>query len=404
MEYENLTPFDSLAYSAYNVHDEEHHVVATRAVYRLARAADGPRTHACELCLDDPSLGALRTEDVYEGAMNRSSVREESDIAPYKPRCDVLLRATAHAPKGEPAARWSTRMRVTDASRGVVIDKTLEVCGPRWFERSGAGWAVTDPEPARVVPMRWEYAFGGECLVPHPEAREGAEGGPSPLLNEVCFTNPVGRGWFESRYENCVRDAGREPESRVPAPQVARPGQWVDAPFVAEHPPHGVEARRMGELAEEYGARPEGYGPVGRAWTPRLQKAGTFDEFWLNQRHPFLPEDFSFAYWNAAPDDQQIEHPAPGLAFELWNLADPARAVDGCVSFALPPHRSFVMASLGGLPTPVPASLDTVHVDLEAMTVACVWRVLLPRALRIATMEGRFEVDPDAPLLKLDEL
>lgn len=410
MEFKNLTPFQALAYSAFNVHDEEHHVVALRAVYKLesgegARGLGGvPLTHRCEFLLDDPAAAKLRTRDVYEGEVHASSVREESDIAPFKPRCDVLVRATAHAPNGVPTARWQSRVRVTDAAQGVVVDKTLDVCGPRWFESAGGAWSLTDAEPALRVPMRWEHAFGGACKVPHPDAVDGAENNPTELLNEVCFTNPVGCGWIESRYFSALREAGRSEPTRLPAPQITRPGETLSAPYVAEHPPHAVEAPRMAELAAEYSLRPAGIGPVGRAWTPRLQKAGSFDEFWLEKRHPFLPEDFSFAYWNAAPEDQQIAFPAPGLQIELWNLADAARTVDGYLSFALPPHRAFVMAYVGGLPVPVPASLDTVHVDVESMTVACVWRVLVSRALRIATMEARFEVDPAAPLLKLEEV
>jgi hypothetical protein len=45
--------------------------------------------------------------------------------------------------------------------------------------------------------------------------------------------------------------------------------------------------------------------------------------------------------------------------------------------------------------------IDTVTVDAEAMTVSCVWRVLISRALGVTKLEARFEVDPTAPLLKL---
>jgi hypothetical protein len=91
-----------------------------------------------------------------------------------------------------------------------------------------------------------------------------------------------------------------------------------------------------------------------------------------------------------------------GLRVELTNLAAPDVARDGVVSFALPPHRAFAMAWLGGLPVPMPAVIDTLTVDAEAMTVTCVWRVLIARALGVGRLEARFEVDPAAPLLKLE--
>ncbi|WP_437879010.1 DUF2169 family type VI secretion system accessory protein [Sorangium sp. So ce513] len=413
MECQNLTPFDALAYSALDAHDEEHHVVALKAAYRLVPGGGGEATHRCELAPDD-GAGRLLLRDEFEGEMNASSVRAESDIAPFKPRCDVLVRATAWAPAGEPAERWTARLRVTapdaehpagghpaggagarELPRRTLVDKTLEVCGPRWFERSGDGWQLTRPEPAASVPVRWERAFGGRSLV-------GAGPGKAPLLDEVCFTNPVGCGWMEARYLDALRDAGAQVPERLAAPQIERPDGRVTCLAVASHPPHAVEAPQMAEIAAGYPFAPAGLGCVGRAWTPRLQRAGTYDDAWVAGRHPFLPDDFSFAYWNAAPDDQQIAHPGPGLRVELWNLACPDVACDGRVAFELPPHRAFVMAWIAGLPVPVPAALDTLSVDAESMVVTCVWRALVARALGVQRMEARFEVDPRAPLLKME--
>ncbi|XXT24036.1 DUF2169 domain-containing protein [Sorangium sp. So ce429] len=427
MDCRNLTPFDALAYSALDASDEEHHVFVLKAAYRLATAGDdgGATTHRCELLPGDDA-GKLHLRDVFEGEPNASSVRAESDLAPFKPRCDVLVRATAWAPGGQPAERWTARLRVTapdepppggdagprvaapdgwppgdDAgapapARRALVDKAVEVCGPRWFERAAEGFRLTQPEPAASVPVRWEHAFGGRSFVPAPEPGRG------PLLDEVCFTNPVGRGWMESRYLGALSDAGAPAPDRVPAPQIERPDGRVTRLVVASHPPHAVEAPAMAELAEGYGVRPAGLGCVGRAWTPRLQRAGTYNDAWVQGRHPFLPDDFSFAYWNAAPDDQQIPHPGPGLRVELWNLARPELARDGRVAFELPPHRAFALAWIAGLPVPVPAALDTLTVDAEAMVVTCVWRALVARAIGVERMEARFELDPRAPLLKLE--
>ena len=56
MEFRNLTPFQALAYGAYDVHDREHHVVAMRVAYALAATGerspglgDASVTHRCEL-------------------------------------------------------------------------------------------------------------------------------------------------------------------------------------------------------------------------------------------------------------------------------------------------------------------------------------------------------------------
>ncbi len=79
----------------------------------------------------------------------------------------------------------------------------------------------------------------------------------------------------------------------------------------------------MAVIAQGYGQRPAGFGILGRAWPPRLQKAGTYDQRWLDQRWPLLPKDFGFAYWNGAPEDQQIDSP------------------HGFVRAPLPGHRAF---------------------------------------------------------------
>ncbi len=406
MEFHNLTPFDALSYSAVNAHDEEHHVVAIKVAWRLTPKGGGGVTHGCEFLLDDDAA-KLALADVFDGALNASSVRAESDIAPFKPRCDVLVRATAWAPGGRPATRWPVRLRVTapdtppagsddDAPRGVLIDKALEVCGPRWFERALTGWTLTASGPTDRVPVRWERAFGGRSTVADP--RDPSK----PLLDEVCFTNPLGRGWIEARHEEALRRSCVAMPERIDAPQVERPDARVTGVVIAQHPPHAVEAPQMAELSRDYAFKPAGLGCVGRAWTPRLQRAGTYDDAWLRDRHPFLPDDFSFSYWNAAPDDQQIAHPGLGLRVELMNLCESVRDDGGLMSFELPQHRAFVMAWMAGLPVPVPAVIDTLTVDAEAMVVTCVWRALLSRALGVTKLEARYETDPRAPLLKLE--
>jgi hypothetical protein len=60
------------------------------------------------------------------------------------------------------------------------------------------------------------------------------------------------------------------------------------------------------------------------------------------------------------------------------------------------------MLWMRGLPVPLSAVIDTIDVDAEAMMTTCVWRALAPRTLAVSRIEARFEVDPNAPLLKLE--
>ena len=55
------------------------------------------------------------------------------------------------------------------------------------------------------------------------------------------------------------------------------------------------------------GYRPMGFGRPRADWTPRLTYAGTYDQTWIDDVFPFLPADFDVRYYQAAPEDQQID-------------------------------------------------------------------------------------------------
>jgi hypothetical protein len=52
-------------------------------------------------------------------------------------------------------------------------------------------------------------------------------------------------------------------------------------------------------------AQPAGLGPVASFWSPRAERAGTYDEKWEESRQPLLPVDFDDRHHQCAPDDQQ---------------------------------------------------------------------------------------------------
>uniref|UniRef100_UPI0012F9FC18 DUF2169 domain-containing protein n=1 Tax=Chitinibacter sp. GC72 TaxID=1526917 RepID=UPI0012F9FC18 len=109
MEFRNLTPFPALCFSALDVAETEHKVIVMKVAYRLR-----PLAHAgfyqAEVIDDEPP--ELTFEDTFWGEMNQSSESTESDLAPYKPKCDVLLHGSAHAPGGKPAQRVGVRLRI----------------------------------------------------------------------------------------------------------------------------------------------------------------------------------------------------------------------------------------------------------------------------------------------------
>ncbi|MBU9348410.1 DUF2169 domain-containing protein [Burkholderia multivorans] len=414
MDFRNLTPLHAMAFNAVDVPGNEIHVVALKAAYRLepaqSRDAEGD-THRCVLLSGDNAV-PLAMADEYEGETGKSSVKWESDLAPFKPKCDVLVRATAYAPHGTPAQSWPTRLRVFDG-RDMVVDKGLRVTGLRSFTKGWRGWKLGDPQPTTAVPIRWELAYGGSSSVTLiPNAKDASA---QLELNEVCFTNPLGRGWVEKRFLERAshKSVVASPCSalpvqpwpkitEIPAPQI----ELWDAPTarldVVAHPMSSLDAKQMKEVAAAYGTTPAGLGIVGRAWTPRLQLAGTYDETWRTTRWPHHPLDHDFRYWNAAPADQQIAWPAPGLAFELANLASPEHTRAGFLRARLPGHRALVALRFSsGAIVPLPMKLDTLLIDTEEMLVSVTWRAVFPLQPAVRVCEARFEVDRHAPLLRI---
>lgn len=409
MEFKNLTPFAAKAFRTLDIQGGAHRSVVIKVGYRMMI---DPRSGACALRVLDgsPESGRplpLCLSDEHYGEPGASSVRLESDLAPFKPRCDVILLATAHAPQGKPSRRWSVRVRLSEsAARGaepqVVMDKTLEVVPPRVFRHGVLGWSAVEGPPVAQVPLRWEHTFGGHSRLPNPEHAKDPNQ-PEWLLNQVCYSNPVGCGWMDKRFLKLAGRARYRLPDTLPAPCVHAAGQTQYEPWLTQHTPGEHTATDMARLAKDYKYRPAGFGVIGRAWAPRLQEAGTYDQAWQDTRWPYLPEDFRFAYWNGAPRDQQIPWPAADTQIELRNLIDPAVApASGVVKCRLPGHRAFVMAWLdGGIPLPLNAVIDTLVIDAENRRLSVAWRVLVPETLPIERLEARFETDPRAPLLKV---
>ncbi|MEJ1170412.1 DUF2169 family type VI secretion system accessory protein [Variovorax sp. CCNWLW235] len=432
MEFRNLTPFDAMCFRAATPSDREYRVVAMKIGYRLVRGRHGQ----WQAEVNDDRPVPLTLADEYWGEEGASSPREESDLAPYKPRCDVIVNAIAHAPCGVPASDWEVRVKVTArpqwlqlpqpprplhpgarltprqqqewdsetqraqalAAPRAVLDKRLRISGPAvLYRRDKRNWERTPPEAIASLPMRWEYALGGRSLL----RRAGAPKDEPPLLDEVCFSNPLGRGWIEQRELEEARSAGQPEVERIAAPQIEAAGVRMRQPVIARHASVNQDARTMAETARSYGETPAGLGVVGRAWAPRLALAGTYDDAWLEQRHPWLPKDFDFGYWNAAPVDQQIPYLPPDACIELWNLSDPATTPEGHLSVTLPGHRALVLARLdNGALLPLPMVTDTLLIDTQAMALSLVHRTWIPSDAPVRVVEARFETDPQAPLVR----
>ncbi|MCP9266876.1 DUF2169 domain-containing protein [Xenorhabdus sp. XENO-1] len=398
MEFRNLTPFSVMNYSMFDVDDTEHHVVVMKIGYQLMPAGQGE--YVAELLPAPP----LCLQDEYRGQMNASQVLQESDLAPFKPRCDIIVSGTAYASDGRPCTEFPVRLQLHTKQGKTLLDKTLTVTGEREFIRDTSGnWQLTEPKPFTTLPLDYRYAFGGECkiqaddkasqqlkksdrLTPE-QHQQHPDGENAPIAHAVCETNPLGMGFITPWY------ADAKQFTRYPAPRITRP----DAPLTAQH----FAAQLNGTLPPDTpDYEPQGMGFIGRPWLPRRQLAGTYDADWLENRHPYLPKDFDFGYWNGAPADQQIDWPDTDIALTLRGLTPHSD-----LHVKLPGHHPFILLRMhNGIMLPIPMRLDTLIIDSEARTLHMTCRLNFKASLPIRVAEARFEINPDAPLLKLAPL
>ncbi|MEY0304254.1 DUF2169 domain-containing protein [Providencia manganoxydans] len=395
MEFRNLTPFSVLNYKMLNVDDIEHHVIAMKVGYKLIPT--GNNNEYTPHVLTDLKL---EFQDQFVNQPNSSSVRLESDLAPFKPRCDVIINGMAYAPDDIPTDSIVASILMTNRDNRVLIEKSLRCFGERQFvfNEDSNTWQLPPPKPIRQLPIDYRYAFGGECkiyqdeklaepipdeaLFPEALRSEHPEKDLAPIAHSTYEYNPLGLGFITPWYQQSKNITS------LPAPQI----ESLAHPITAEWMTSQLNNKRPSEPAV-------GFGAVGRAWLPRRLLAGTYDDMWLDQRHPYLPHDFDFSYWNCAPTDQQIDYPATDFSLTLKNLTP-----TGELKTTLPGHRPFVLLRMqNGLFIPLHLNLDTLLIDTEKLQLSLTYRLMFEADLPIRVCEARFEMDPNAPLVRFAE-
>jgi hypothetical protein len=184
------------------------------------------------------------------------------------------------------------------------------------------------------MPVTYDVAFGGVDDT-------------NPEQASAYMRNPVGRGYGAPR--SAERLLGR--------------------PMANTEDPRDPVLLPWGQYA------PMSFGPVARGWQPRLALAGTYDQDWIDNVFPFLPEDFDVRHFQAAPEDQQVDEPAGGEEAVLLNLTPTGR-----VRFRLPGDLEMpvVFFPKRGEAEHRRGVFDTVVVEADLGTVALVWRCAKP--------------------------
>jgi uncharacterized protein YjbI with pentapeptide repeats len=260
---------------------------------------------------------------VAQGPMTADTYRDDDaerageclypgDFADWKPHAEVMLRGTCHTPEGKALAVCPVRFSVGKWS------KTLRVSGRRMWTSDARDALMSKPVPFTTMPVDYAHAYGG--------------GGYA--------ANPVGLG-----------AAGRELANIEHAAKVIKKRR--DAPG------------------------PAGFGPINPAWPPRASKVGKkYDARWKRDRFPYYAEDFDWTFFNAAPDDQQLEGYLRGdEKVSFRNLHADAPVFDTTLPGIR--IRSFVK-DVEERFREVPMHLDTLFADLDAGKLYLTWRGLDP--------------------------
>lgn len=386
------------------------HTVVLKDRYRLGE----PDEAGVSPLLLDETPAPLNDEDLPHDGDPACTIREESDLAPFKPLCDVLVVGSAFAPEDTPVPSFVARLRVFEPKRmsggaegeptsvrdawNPLIDKHLRIHGPRWWVRRPAegqkraggsarpeDWALSPTEPIERCALRYEYGFGGQCridvgsavaaevparwhlrpdqLAQHPD---GAAPPPNrPLAHEASRFNPAGQGFTREWFLQASK------VERLRAHQIESALQ----PVTVDDFWHVAAGRDALETA--------GFGPVERGWAPRVE--------WIGREKPdpahvaaglALNPDFDFRYWNCAPTDQQCRHLRGGerlVLDNLWPRHHPAaRRVAGghrMAMFELPARGLLLMGIDGnGEVLCFDPVIDTVLIDTDNAHVDLCWR------------------------------
>lgn len=270
----------------------------------------------------------LVAADVHQGDPGSTSIKYECEFAMVKPRADVIVNGQAHAPRGKPVQEMTVAL-VIGSSR-----KEVRVVGDRRWEGGVLGFTASEPVPFVTMPLVFERAFGGSDHSHSNAKHHGSE-----------LRNLVGVGFHKNSDAATIEGQ--------PLPNLEHPRQrmrsWSDTP------------------------PPVGFGVIGRNWQPRLKHAGTYDQRWLDERFPFLPEDFDPQYFLSAPADQQVPFFQGGEVIRCENMTPEGTFEFSVPRFELPLLFRFRDREIEAMP-----NLDTLIVEPDPRRWLAVWRASVP--------------------------
>ncbi|MBK9089863.1 MAG: DUF2169 domain-containing protein [Holophagales bacterium] len=254
------------------------------------------------------------------------------EIAPRKPKTDVIVLGRAMAPAGDPVRSMTVSVSVGP------FRHSLAVFGDRYWERGAGGLRVTEPVPFREMPVTWTNAFGGKVRTPV---------GEWPNTD-----NPEGKGFL-------MDEADAE---GVPLPNVEDPKALIRSPK---------------DLP-----KPVGWGPYPLAGGVRVAKLRGPDGAAL----PFEAVEPWVMGW--AHPDLIVETPAAGTPVVVEGMTR-----GGPIAAAVPAFPARVVLLTGDERRTLVPKLDTLIVETERKRLVVRWRAaetfeMRPREVRLVRIEA----------------
>lgn len=315
------------------------------------------RIEAGKVCARADEDRPINPGEVFWDTPMNSSVRFESDFAPFKLQTDLVLIARGQAPGGRPTQQCIVSVQVGEHL------KRIQVTGDRMalFTAKDRDPVFTDPQPFVDMGLRYERAYGGSDVF-----SDKSTVYPYPR-------NPLGSGFAvlntKESVDQLLLPNLEDPEDLLTPPRmcIGDFSKWVDQP------------------------QPMGFGWFPKTWQPRCGLAGilpadraaeqelralyakllTAEERGHYLRHG-LP-DMDFRFFNGASAGLSLPFLSGGETVRTQNLSP-----EGQLEFTLPQDRPRIALDIGsGLQAPA-VVLHTAQIRMEDREVDLVWRAAVP--------------------------
>lgn len=295
----------------------------------------------------------IKVDRYYDGGdAETSTVREETDLIPYKIATDVVVIGRAHAPDGEPVAQMTVGVKVGDSR------KVIRVFGDRrCVYQPGRAPVVTDPVPFAEMEIRYDRAYGGQDAC------------SNPALPFYYPRNQRGTGVAVTNIRAVV--------DGLPLPNLEDPADLLTPERIV----FGETERWVHQPL------PQGLGWFQRTWYPRCSFVGSVpgsmdpDTVLHEERLGLVPQgQLALARQFRLPsfDVRFNSGASPGLAVPFLRGGEVVQLVGlaaaGELRFQLPAEAPRMSLDIGLGVQELPVVLHTVCVRMEDMQVDLVWR------------------------------